>query len=119
MNETQIVFEFPPNQFAFWREGDHLPAHATRTAYSLDDAGNIVRCWFVYPSNAWVDGIEPPLALAGELIRPTTIAPNSFSTRWDGKAGRLIQPPARWLALPHHRRITIHDRRWWQFWRKN
>lgn len=112
--EAELILEWPVDQLAYWRELDHLPEHATRMAYTVDADGNYVRCWFVYGQNAWLDGIEPPLALEGSLVNPRTIQLNRPTTAWDGKAGRLNQPPARWLSQPVHRVVIVRADGWWQ-----
>lgn len=112
--ETDLILEWPVDQLAYWRESDHLPEHATRLGFSINSAGEYVRVWFIYAQNAWLDGIEPPLDLVGSLINPRTIQLNRPTTAWDGKAGRLRQPPARWLAQPIHRTVTIRKNSFFQ-----
>lgn len=138
MNESKIVILWPGARY--WRETalavpvvadmNRLIPHAATCAYSVNEAGtHTVRVWWVYTSQAFLDGYDPPRELhespAFKFVDTHTVKvgaetpladfirnPARGYERFANRPARLLD---RWAAWERKHKIrVIHARSKWQ-----
>ncbi len=114
--ERKLVFNFPVKGLRYLREGVP-PEGAALIGYTVDAENYFVRQWWLWPMNAWIDGVESPFPqVECKLVQPATIKLNvsAFifhpdSTRLPVKTKRLAE---RWTEWHNSRPHVVHYESW-------